>query len=132
MCLHSAEIQKRAPLWQALSILFVDVELKGHDFEHVASVVVESGFSPGDVYRILWAEVFPALAANLESAAGEWSAFPDAWLQERITTVLADPTFERRGHGLRNRAARKIVADAWSEVCKLLPPAYREYSERDG
>jgi hypothetical protein len=119
------EIEHRLPLWRALSDLFLDTELDEVTYRHIARVVVEAGTAPQEIDRILWDEVFPALADNLRIVAGEWAGFDDDWLVKRVTGVSNGSIASLGTGGLISVGdTRKIIADAWRQVCRYLPPEY--------
>ena len=124
---ESEDIKRRAAVWHALSALFVDTQLQAAECRYIASVVLRSGFTPSDLQRILWAEVFPALSDNLQSVAGEWAGFSEPWLEERIKKVMSEgPPQLEYGGSISNAAVVEIIADAWLQVCEFLPSEYRE------
>ena len=128
--LSEAEIEARLPLWRALSDLFLDTELQGYHYKYLAKVVLESGLKPAEVQRILWNEVFPALADNLRIATGEWSGFQDDWLRERILNVLSGRERRPGTYGLISVAAtRAVIAETWAKACSYLPPEYRDAAD---
>lgn len=128
--LSEAEIEARLPLWRALSDLFLDTELQDYDYKQLANVVLESGVEPPEVQRILWNEVFPALADNLRVATGEWSAFQDDWLRERIPNVLLGKERGPGTYGLISDAdTRAVIADAWAKACNYLPSEYGDAAD---
>jgi hypothetical protein len=55
------DLQRRRPLWEALSDLFLDTELMENDLAWIAKRVLESGYNRADVSYVLWNEVFPVL-----------------------------------------------------------------------
>jgi hypothetical protein len=121
------DIDRRMPLWRAMADLFLDTELQEYQYRHLARVVVESGFTPQEVHDILWDEVFPALGDNLRSVAGEWAGFNDEWLRKRIVEVHSGGTKALGTLGLISvKDVREIVAEAWAEVGKLLPPEFAD------
>ena len=125
--LSKTQIEARLPLWRVLSDLFLDTELQNYHYEHIAEVVLESNFKPSEVQRFLWDEVFPALADNLRIATGEWGAFEDDWLRQRIPNVLSGKEPGCGSYGLISvDDVRVIIADAWVKVCKYLPSDYRD------
>jgi hypothetical protein len=114
----SDDLARRHPVWEALSYLFLDTELDDNDYRHVARAVVASGFTPAEVRRILWEEVFPVLEFNLRHPAGEWVGFRGEWLQALIL-----------GRGERQTADQQpgtagAVRAAWAEVCWFLPEEF--------
>lgn len=77
----------RQQLWIALANLFLDTDVTLF-YADINRVIAEQGCSDSEVERVLIDEVEPALRDNLTCLAGEWSAFDDAWVVERITAVL--------------------------------------------
>lgn len=72
--LTEAEITRRQPVWQALSDLFLDTEVRWW-VPRAAKVLVDSGY-PVPVLEAIWRrEVTPEFGANLLSVAGEWAGF---------------------------------------------------------
>lgn len=74
------DIQDRAPVWLALSELWLDTELAENDFAHLARVLAHSPYSLAQIKSIHDAEVAPVLWRNLVSVAGEWTGFDEQWL----------------------------------------------------
>lgn len=109
---------RRLKVWQALSSLFLDVELGDEDFSHVARVVVESGYSLEQVESILWGEVFPVLKANLHSVAGEWAGWTDDWLLQHLKISEAPACRPRFG------MASKEIGRCWEQVAARLPEEF--------
>lgn len=116
------ELQRRRPVWEALSGLFLDSELQDYDFAFIARILAESGNSDKELQRILLDEVFPACIPNLLHPAGIWTGFRLDWLEEQI---------------VRNAAQTQAVADSpppdywmiekeWRQVLVLLPEARRK------
>ncbi|MFC3700011.1 hypothetical protein ACFOND_00040 [Reinekea marina] len=76
-------LNKRKPVWVALSDLFLDTDVTRY-YENIVRVCVESDYSPEEIRLILFDEVAPAVSKNLLSVAGEWSGFDKGWLIEEI------------------------------------------------
>ena len=77
------ELQRRRPVWQALSDLFLDTETR--PAVPAAAQVCEASQYSIDELNIIWRhEVSPVLAPNLLSVAGEWAFFDPEWLEETI------------------------------------------------
>ncbi|PTL84853.1 hypothetical protein [Vitiosangium sp. GDMCC 1.1324] len=71
--LSRSELERRRPLWGAMSDLFLDTEVR----EFVPSLALtcaRSGYDEPTLERIFWAEVFPLGIGNLQQVAGEWAA----------------------------------------------------------
>jgi hypothetical protein len=79
-----AELDRRRPVWDALSDVFLDTETRW-GFPRIASVLVASGYDEATLERIWRYEVFPEFRSNLDSVAGEWAAF-----------ILDEPSLARR------------------------------------
>ncbi len=80
--------EERAPVWNALSELFLDTELQGDDHERIARILAASPYSEKKLEEILLFEVTPVLKANLMCAAGEWTGFDEAWMREKMTPLI--------------------------------------------
>jgi hypothetical protein len=78
------ELERRRPVWLALSELFLDTSLDSTDINRIAATLVASHYSLRDLDRILVREVYPACRGNLLSIAGEWAGFDAEWLETRI------------------------------------------------
>ncbi|MCE9638512.1 MAG: hypothetical protein K8T90_22655 [Planctomycetes bacterium] len=84
------QIQKRRPVWVALSELWLDTELTTADLERIARVLADSGLSIAELRQVYLVEVAPVVAPNLLSVAGEWAGFNEEWLCSRIVRNLRD------------------------------------------
>jgi len=125
--LSESEIEKRLPVWNALSDLFLDTELDAITHKYIAKVVVESGYEPQEIHDILWQEVLPAAGDNLRIVAGEWAGFNPDWLKERILAVKAQDSFTLADGGLISvDALIDITRQEWSKVCRYMPSSMSE------
>ncbi|UOQ54728.1 DUF7079 family protein [Hymenobacter cellulosivorans] len=86
--LSSSEIQRRKPVWIALSEFYLDTELERNDIARIRSVIVESGYSKQQVLAMNYNEVAPIVIANTLGVAGVWSEFDQQWLVESILERL--------------------------------------------
>ncbi|WP_296268045.1 DUF7079 family protein [Pseudomonas sp. UBA6562] len=96
----------RLQLWQALSELFLDSEVSEATLDGIARTVRASGYAHAEVERILWAEVYPVLRHNLDSPAGEWAGWSDAWL-------LAHLRVNGSSRRPRNTAVAREIERCW-------------------
>ncbi len=85
MGLDEAEIERRKPVWAALSELWLDTELEDDDLRRIAGAMRRSGYSVGELREIYLFEVAPVVYANLLSVAGEWAGFDEGWLFAEAT-----------------------------------------------
>ncbi|MBU2863346.1 hypothetical protein KO489_05780 [Reinekea forsetii] len=98
------DLNKRKPVWVALSDLFLDTDVTRY-YENIVRVCVESGYSPEEIRLIFIDEVAPAVSKNLFCVAGVWSGFDEDWLIEEIISVI------RRNKsllGILNKLVRNI------------------------
>lgn len=76
-------LQRRRPIWLALSELFLDTEVRP-SIPYAALACLESGYGDAELERIWVREVSPVLRANLMSPAGVWAGFDAEWMERRI------------------------------------------------
>jgi hypothetical protein len=83
MQIDAAELEKRRPIWEALSELFLDEDDLG--WERAANVCARSPYSAPELQCILFREVYPHVAVNLTVAGpGVWTGFDQQWLEQAI------------------------------------------------
>ncbi|NVK74164.1 hypothetical protein C0J08_14065 [Marinomonas sp. CT5] len=125
--LSESEIDKRFPVWNALSDLFLDTELDAITYRYIAKVVVESGYEPQEIHDILWKEVLPAVGDNLRIVAGEWAGFNPEWLKERILSVMSQDSFTMTDWGLISvDSLIDMTKQEWAKVCCHMPSSISE------
>ncbi len=117
----AAELERRRPVWEALSRLFLDTELQPDDHRGIARVLAASGYADEELDAILRREVGPVVGANLLSVAGEWAGFDPDWLESEI---LKRQTSWRRI--LPAYAGYRTVRDDWEAVKRLMAEEKRE------
>ena len=89
--LTQTDIQRRRPVWRALSELWLDTELTDADIRHIAEVMVESGYSLSELRVICDSEIAPVVYKNLLTPVGVWSGFDEEWLSQQIIKQLDAP-----------------------------------------
>jgi hypothetical protein len=67
-----------------MSTLWLDTELQDYDFDYVARIMIESGYSPEQLELIFTIEVAPICGWNMYSVAGVWDGFDNERLSEEI------------------------------------------------
>ena len=82
--LDSDEIERRKPVWIALSDLWLDTEFEESDLRRIAGAMRESGYSVEELREIYLFEVAPVVFPNLLTVAGEWAGFDPEWLVGRV------------------------------------------------
>ena len=113
-------IEKRKPIWIALSEFYLDTELQESDFRHIAFKIIESPYSLDEVKEINKYEIFPVLQLNLLSVAGEWAGFPEEWLINNITDSLNKRTaFKKIGIESSWLTFKWMQKDYWERLEKI-------------
>ncbi len=74
MRLTSEDLDRRTPVWDAMSDLFVDIETRWA-VPRIALVLVQSGFGSAELERIWHREVVPECAGNLANHGDPTKAF---------------------------------------------------------
>ncbi|ESS70295.1 hypothetical protein MGMO_124c00260 [Methyloglobulus morosus KoM1] len=80
LMLTDEELQRRKPLWTALSELWLDTEIDTVDIQRIVQVVAGSSYSVAKLNEIYLYEVAPVVGANLLIPAGAWQGFDEEWL----------------------------------------------------
>ena len=117
--LTADEIERRLPVWHALSDLFLDTELQPDDYARIAGSLRTSGFRRAELRSILEEEVAPAFAFNLRDVAGEWCS----WTVEEVGAIMLQSLGKRRPalvRWLRRRIRSRYVEDAWAKLEPLV------------
>lgn len=105
------DIERRLPVWHAMSDLFLDTELQAEGYRRIAEVLDVSRYSSAELRSILENEVAPAFASNLLSVAGVWAG----WSKEDVREIM-----------LRSRHRRYIQPLSW-----LKRLTYRRHIDRE-
>ena len=109
----SKDLERRRPVWAALSELFLDTELQTDDFQRIATVLWSSEYSEVELNEILRKEVAPVVRANLSSAAGTWEGFDQEWLEAEI--LRREPKRFSWPHLFNNY---RLIEDDWAMVLR--------------
>jgi hypothetical protein len=119
----SAWINKRRPLWVALSELWLDTELSIGYLEAIARVMADSGLSVEELRQVYLTEVAPVVAPNLLTVAGAWSGFDEEWLCSQIIRNLRDrPRLTRfwSWFPLTRKAMLYATEEHWETLVELM------------
>ncbi len=103
--IDDAEIDRRKPVWAALSELWLDTELAQDDFRRIAGVMKATGYNLARLREIYLFEVAPVVFGNL-LVAGEWAGFDEEWL-------FNEAAKRARGRSLCLRAFVSIGFGKW-------------------
>ena len=114
--LSAEEIERRLPLWIALSDLFLDTEPIPSTYQHIACTIIDRGFQPENAEAIFREDVAPAFWINLLAPAGEWQGWNDSLVRERVIKSRRSP-ISRFAAWL---FCRRIVDEEWAKVAALL------------
>lgn len=109
-----AELERRRPLWAAMSDLFLDTEVRW-SVPALARACAASGYDDEVLERIFWVEVFPEAVGNLLSVAGEWAVLS---LDE---AALVKRAHRDRVPWLARRASGWLVERPWRATRALAP-----------
>ena len=104
--IDETEIERRKPVWAALSELWLDTELTQDDLQRIAGVMKRSGYSVPQLREIYLFEVAPVVFPNLLVVAGEWAGFDEEWL-------FTQATKRARKRSLSLRAFVRIGIGKW-------------------
>lgn len=113
--MHS-DIERKKPVWLALSDFFLDTELDDRTMRYIANVILESGYTMKETKEILMNDLFPALLFNLHDIAGEWAGFPEEWLLERIDKTQGPNLAQRLYH----KANFWMVQGYWNKLSDIM------------
>ena len=113
--LDAIELERRRPVWLAMSELFLDTQLDDCEYERIANVLYESQYSREQLRHILRDEVGSACVFNMLCVAGVWDGFDPVWLEAMI--------LRRRLPGMRylwGALAMRLIRPDWERVAALL------------
>ncbi|MCU0424973.1 MAG: hypothetical protein MUF71_05030 [Candidatus Kapabacteria bacterium] len=111
------DLEHRRPVWVALSDLYLDTEMDDGIYSYIARTCRESPYSWEECEQILWDEVHPVCVGNLLVVAGEWAAFDEQWLEERIISHIQHWGWVPfKNHHRKFRFFRSVIEQDWSKV----------------
>ncbi|MDR2880545.1 MAG: hypothetical protein LBV29_01400 [Azoarcus sp.] len=134
--LTDAEVERRKPVWTALSEFWLDTELDDNDLRRIARAAAASGYSVSELRDIYLYEIAPIVGPNLLpfGIQGEWVGFDEQWLHT-IARLRAERRARRRGRrfGFLLRMMLKTMTyateDNWHRMVALLPTVDAHESE---
>ena len=119
-----AEIERRLPVWSAMSDLWLDTEIQDHHRHHIAQCLIDGDFTWEEAEEIILYEVAPAVYANMFLVAGEWAYFDEDWLKERICRLCRRP-WHRWWVRFRQKSMMHLATEDWPKV-KILYEELRQ------
>lgn len=113
----SDELQRRQPVWEALSELFLDTELDSAELRRIAKTLAHSEYTDSELTDILFQEVYPVCIPNMYSFTGIWEGFDVDWLQQQI--LVNDKMASKRLSVFQ--LSRGMIHKDWKTVLEMLP-----------
>lgn len=113
------DVQRRLPVWHAMSEVFLDSELQAKDYRRIAKALDISRYSLAELRSILEDEVAPAFASNLCSVAGEWAG----WRENDVQTIMFQSLSRRRFRllsWLKRVMRRRHIEQEWEKIAQFL------------
>jgi len=95
-------LERRAPVWEALSELFVGKELQDYDYAGIAKTLRLSGYSLEELEKVLREEVAPVFRSNLSALAVPEM---EGWGRDTVVKMVR-AYLERERTGLSRLLAR--------------------------
>lgn len=115
--LGAEEIERRAPVWRALSDLFLDTELDEADFAIIAETIRAAGLSADQAEEILRREVAPVFWMNLIQVAGEWTPWSESQARDLVCEHLRSrPRYLAWFDSLKSPLRVAMVMPEWRQV----------------
>jgi ornithine carbamoyltransferase len=118
-----AEIERRKPVWAALSDLWLDTELTDDDLQRIAGVMKRSEYSINELRDIYLFEVAPVVFLNLQTVAGEWAGLNEEWLFAEAAKRAKKRSLFLRGFvwsGVGKRLMTFATERHWDRLVELL------------
>lgn len=130
--LDEQQIQARMPLWDALSTLWLDTEVTDGDLEWIARVMVDSGLTIDELWRVYSYEVAPVVYKNVYSFVGQWAGFSPDWLRTQIVRNLRERPRRTRFWTLFPISRCLMLSQTDDDWKKLVAIVRRSRGERHG
>ncbi|CAB3695493.1 DUF7079 family protein [Trinickia soli] len=121
---EALNFERRAPVWEALSELFVGKELQDYDYAGIAKTLRLSGYSVDELEKVLREEVAPVFRSNLSALAVPEM---EGWAQDTVVKEIR-AYLERERTGLSrlltrlgtSRALPDVATKRWLQIRSLL------------
>lgn len=121
---EALNFERRAPVWEALSELFVGKELQDYDYAGIAKTLRLSGYSVDELEKVLREEVAPVFRSNLSALAVPEM---EGWAQDTVVKEVR-AYLERERTGLSrlltrlgtSRALPDVATKRWLQIRSLL------------
>lgn len=114
------EFERRLPVWEALSDLFLDTELQPGDYRHIAEVLLSSEYGTAELKMIFQEEVAPAFGSNMFSLAGEWAGWDTEIVRELMTKQIYGRAKPQVVRWLMRKLLSGHITEEWRKLELLL------------
>ena len=118
--IEEAEIERRLPVWHALSDLFLDTELQPRAYARIAAVLDNSGYSCSALRAIFEDEVAPAFVFNLLDVAGEWTPWSEDEVRQIMLRSVQSGSRLPPIDWVKRQLYGRHVAEEWAKLSPLL------------
>lgn len=119
--LSPRDLERRKPVWIALSNLWLDNEIDEVALEQIAQILKSTTFTKDELRDIYLYEVAPVVYQNLRSPAGEWTGFDPSWLCHEMEKQTRRRTWL---HDQQNRLKRRSMTHAtepfWDQLMSMI------------
>ncbi|WP_147297883.1 DUF7079 family protein [Trinickia dinghuensis] len=121
---ESLNIERRAPVWEALSELFVGRELQDYDYAAIVETLRRSRYSLDELEKVLRQEVAPVFRGNLSSLG-----IPEmeGWARDTVVKdVQAHLGHEKKGWSrllaqlVMSKTLPELASERWQRIKLLL------------
>tara|TARA_R110002051_G_scaffold56146_2_gene104209 strand:+ start:924 stop:1418 length:495 start_codon:yes stop_codon:yes gene_type:complete len=116
------DIDNRKIVWHAIASFYLDTELLEYDYERIAALFTQSGFSITELKKIDLYEVFPVLKDNLLTISGVWNGIDEGWLNKACTLTYyrRNNIFFRMKVRFYNRVLYTMRKEHWIKIESIM------------
>ena len=118
--IEEGDIERRLPVWHALSDLFLDTELQPHGYARIAAVLHRSGYSCDALRGIFEDEVAPAFVFNFLDVAGEWTPWSENEVRQIMLRSMQSGSRLPPIDWVKRQLYGRHVAEEWAKLSTLL------------
>jgi hypothetical protein len=118
--LTAEQIERRVPVWVAMSDLFLDTEITDATLGHIARTIDRAGFSADEAKAILGTEVAPVFCRNLLGPAGEWAGWSEASVRVAILDFLSGSASRQSIAGFTVMPFGRALTADWGRIAARL------------
>lgn len=124
--LSQEEIERRKPLWLALSELWKNTELFDYELNHIADQMISSGYSLAEIENICFREVAPAVYKNLIDFSGSWTGFEaDSLYQAIVQNIKKQDDSSLHKFWVQSSIGQSLMTKSVKEDWQKITEIYR-------